>query len=339
MPAFATHSSPHAAYRATPRPPPLPPTVARHTTPFDRLRDCGDDFVRIVEAWACTREDVLRVSTLASDLIGLIDTAPQVCLGMAARLPLSSPSMRHAFHAAIVAAQLGRILQLDVVHLLAVVKAALVMNLASFQLQDDLATPWGKPSFGQRITLGRHPQLAADLIANSPGADVRWIEAVEQHHEAMDGSGYPFALAGEQICLEARLLKIADLWCALVSPRPCRSGKSPREAMHWLLSRSQQCLDPAVFTALRRLSGNYPPGTLVRLANREVAIVTQWPRGNAPPRHVVAILNAQNAPLREPLLRDTGKSAYAVRSYTFLPQVDIKAAFWNRVWAIPCPLG
>lgn len=315
------------------------PALSSHVHPFDRLRGIADGFVQVVESWSCTQEDVLRLSTLATELVGLVDTAPQVCLGMGARMTMSSPSMRHAFYAAIVSAQLGRILQLDVAHLLAVVKAAMVMNLASFQLQDDLAAPWGKPSFGQRITLGRHPQLAADLVASSPGADIRWIEAVEQHHEAMDGSGYPFALAGEQICLEARILKIADLWCALVSPRPFRTGKSPREAMHWILSRSQQCLDPAVLAALRRLSGNYPPGTLVRLANREIAIVTQWPRGNAPPRHVVALLSAQNAVLREPVLRDTGKSAYAVRSYTFLPQVDIKVAYWNKVWAIACPAG
>lgn len=329
----------HAAIDCSPRaaqPRHSLPAVTPVVHPFDRLRELAAGFVLTVENWSCTREDVVRLSTLATELIGLIDTAPRVCLGMGGRLAMSSPSMRHAFYAAIVGAQLGRVLQLDTVRLLAVVKAALVMNLSSFQLQDDLSVPWANPSLGQRITLGRHPLLSADLVAGSPGSDLRWIEAVEQHHEAMDGSGYPHALEGEQICLEARILKVADLWCALVGPRPNRNGKSPREAMHGLLSRSQQCLDPTVLDALRRLSGNYPPGTLVRLANREIAIVTHWPRGNAPPRQVVALLSAQNSLLREPLQRDTGKSAHAVRSYTFLPQIEIKPAYWNRVWALAC---
>lgn len=335
MHAAAINFSPAVAPPRLPRP--HPPAAA--TTPgsaFDRLRGIAEGFVQAVENWSCTQEDVLRLSTLATELVGLIDAAPQVCLGMGARLAINSSSMRHAFYTAVVGAQLGRVLRMDAISLLAVVKGAMVMNLSSFQLQDDLATPWAKPSLGQRITLGRHPQLSADLVASSPGADLRWIEAVEQHHEAMDGSGYPYALEGEQICPEARILKAADLWCALVNPRPNRSAKSPREALHWLLSRARQCLDPTILGALHRLSGNYPPGTLVRLANREVAIVTGWPRGNAPPRYVVALLSAQNTLLREPVARDTGKSAHAVRSYTFLPQIEIKPAYWNKVWATAC---
>jgi len=329
------HAIASSSPRASSRLPPPRNTPAR-VYPYDRLREISDGFVQIIEAWSCVPEDVIRLSTLATDLVGLVDAAPQVCLGMGARLQIGSISMRHALYAAIVGAQLARIAQLEASRQLAVVKAAMVMNISSFQLQDDLAAPWASPSLGQRITLSRHPQLSAELIASSPGADLRWIEAVEQHHEAMDGSGYPHALTGDEICLEARILKVADLWCALVSPRPQRSGKSPREALHWMLSRHQQCLDPAILDAQRRLSGNYPPGTLVRLANREIALVTNWSRGNAPPRHVVALISAQNTLLRDPSVRDTGKSAYAVRSYSFLPQIEIKPAFWNRVWSMEC---
>jgi HD-GYP domain-containing protein (c-di-GMP phosphodiesterase class II) len=304
--------------------------------PFDRLRAIADRYVEVIEGWSCAPEDVIRLSTMATDLIGLTDAAPQVCFGMASRVAVSSPAMRHAFNVAVVAIQLGRGVGLAIPRLLAVAKTALFMNITAFHVQDDLATPWANPTLGQRITMSRHPQLAAQLLATTPGADLRWIEAVEQHHESMDGSGYPHALMGDEICLEARIVKIAELWCSLVTPRPHRAAKSPQEAMHWLVSRSRQRLDPALLEALRRLTGNYPPGTLVRLANREIALVTTWPRANAAPRRVVALFSAHNVLLRDPALRETGKSAYAVRGYSFLPQAEVRSTHWNRVWAIDC---
>jgi hypothetical protein len=312
--------------------PAIPPTVH----PFDRLRGIADRYVEVIEGWACNREDVLRLSTLAADLLGLVDAEPHVTLGMAGQVAMTSPAMRHAFNVAVVAIQLGRTVQLETPRLMALAKAALFMNITAFHLQDDLAVPLANPTLGQRISLSRHPQLAVQLLMSSPGADLRWIEAVEQHHECMDGSGYPHALLGEEICLEARIVKLADLWCSLISPRPHRTPKSPQEAMHWLLSRSRQRLDPKLLEALRRLMGNYPPGTLVRLANREIALVTTWPRGNAAPRYVVALFSAHNVLLRDPVQRDTGKSAYAVRGYSFLPQAEVRSTHWNRVWAIDC---
>jgi hypothetical protein len=304
--------------------------------PYDRLRMLADRYVELIETWACTHEDVLRFSTLAADLLGLVDAEPHVSLGMGGRVPMGSAAMRHAFHTAVVGLQLGRLAGMESSRLLAVAKTALFMNIAAFHLQDDLAVAWANPTTGQRITLSRHPQLAAQLLMSSPGADLRWIEAVEQHHECMDGSGYPYALLGEEICLEARVVKLADLWCTLIDTRPHRDAKSPQEAMHWLLSRSRQRLDPKLLEVLRRLMGNYPPGTLVRLASREIAVVTTWPKANAAPRNVVALFSPQGALLRDPVMRDTGRATYAVRGYSLLPQGEIRSTHWNRVWALDC---
>lgn len=311
-------------------PPAARPAAAPHD--YDRLKAIADHYVEIVDNWACTRADVIRLSTLAADLVGLIDTAPRLCLGMGPHLPLGSPSQRHAFFVAIVGVRIGHGIGVDATRRLAVAKGALIMNLASFGLQDDLARPQASPSPAQRITLAYHPTLAADLLINSPGTDLRWIEAVEQHHESLDGSGYPNGLRGNAICLEARILKLADMWCALVAPRRAREPKAPREALHWLLSRSRQCLDPLLLDTLRRLNGHYPPGTLVRLANRETAIVIDSPRAAAQPRQVISFLGGQRLLLRDPVRRDTSRSMYAIRGYATLPAIEIKPAYWNRIW-------
>ncbi|MBS3935555.1 MAG: hypothetical protein KGZ43_05220 [Sulfuritalea sp.] len=303
--------------------------------PCDRLAAIAQAYVEVIEGWACKVEDAIRLSTLAADLTGLVDHAPQVCLGMAPHLALHSPSLRHGLSAAVLGIHLCRAVRLDARHQYTVAKAALFMNLAALELQDELTAPRAVPSAAQRITLWRHPQLAADLLRDTPGTDLCWIEAVEQHHESLDGSGYPAALSGDEICLEARILRIADAWCALVAPqRFLRSAMTPRTALHWLLSRSRQLFDPVLLEALRRVNGAWPPGTLVRLANRETAIVVDAPHGTARPRQVVSFLGAHGRLFRDPVRRDTRRSPYAIRDFTTLGAATVKPEHWNRIWEL-----
>lgn len=310
---------------------PRPPSTSR---PCENLQAVADDFVECIEAWACTAQDAARLGAVAADLVRLVDAAPEISFGMGRHLPLSSAAMRHAFFAAIVGLRVAQSIRLDPIRQLAVAKAALIMNLTSFDLQDDLAGPQTEPSVAQRIALARHPLLATALLLETPGADLRWIETVAQHHEAMDGSGYPSGLRGEQICLEARILKLADMWCALVAPHRSRAAKSPREAIHWLLARNRQCLDPRLFDVLRRETGHFPPGTLVRLANRETALVADSPRGTAAPRQVIAFLGIHGSLYRDPVRRDTARAAYAVRGYADRAAPHIETAYWNRIWEL-----
>lgn len=304
-------------------------------TPCDHLAAIAQAHVDIIEGWSCTVQDVIRLSTLAAELVVLVDRAPQVCLGMGPYQTQHSPSLRHGFFAAIVGIHIGRAIRLDAVRQHTVAKAALFMNLPAIDLQDDLVAPHAVPSNAQRIALRRHPQLAADLLRDSPGADLRWIEAVEQHHESLDGSGYPAALAGDEISLEARILKVADVWCALVAPqRLLRLPWTPRAAMHWLLSRSRQQFDARLLEALRRVSGAWPPGTLVRLANRETAIVVDAPRGMSKPSAVVSFLGAHGRLLREPVRRDTRRAHTALRDIAQLKHVALQTGYWNRIWAL-----
>ncbi len=69
---------------------------------------------------------------------------------------------------------------------------------------------------------------------------------VEQHHERVDGRGYPFGLKGEDITLEARIIAVVDAYDAMVSDRPYRSGLSKKEAIGELIKHSGEQLDPQI---------------------------------------------------------------------------------------------
>jgi putative two-component system response regulator len=70
----------------------------------------------------------------------------------------------------------------------------------------------------------RHPKDAFDLLVVL-GYPIDTAKIVLQHHERLDGSGYPFGISGNQICFEAQLLAVADVIDAMSSYRPYHHGK------------------------------------------------------------------------------------------------------------------
>jgi HD-GYP domain-containing protein (c-di-GMP phosphodiesterase class II) len=99
-----------------------------------------------------------------------------------------------------------------------------------------------------RVNIERHPVVGTEMLRNieySP--DV--TDAVLYHHENFDGSGYPSGLAGEDIPLPARIVRVADTFRALVSHRPYQKQYSPRDALEVLKHRSGTLFDPSVVDA------------------------------------------------------------------------------------------
>jgi len=97
-----------------------------------------------------------------------------------------------------------------------------------------------------------HPEAGYDILE---GLEFEWpvADAVLQHHERLDGSGYPSGLTGEQIILEARILAVADTVEAMVSNRPYRPPAGLDRALAQISTNSGTLYDPAVVDACVKL--------------------------------------------------------------------------------------
>jgi putative two-component system response regulator len=90
-----------------------------------------------------------------------------------------------------------------------------------------------------------HPQVGYDILKN---IDFPWpiAQMVLQHHERMDGSGYPKGLKGKDIMMESRILGVADVVEAICYPRSYRSALTIEQAMEELTKKKEILYDPAV---------------------------------------------------------------------------------------------
>ncbi|BEP28411.1 HD-GYP domain-containing protein [Helicovermis profundi] len=75
----------------------------------------------------------------------------------------------------------------------------------------------------------KHPIRGAEIVEKTYYKKV--CKIISQHHEKLDGSGYPFALKGEEIMIEARIIAVADAFDAMITDRPYRKGLSYKEAI------------------------------------------------------------------------------------------------------------
>lgn len=93
-----------------------------------------------------------------------------------------------------------------------------------------------------------HCEAGYDIIRNIPfeGPIARIIE---QHHERMDGSGYPLGLQGTEILLEARVLAVADTMEAMASPRPYRLALGVERALDEIQTNAGKLYEKAVVDA------------------------------------------------------------------------------------------
>lgn len=101
-------------------------------------------------------------------------------------------------------------------------------------------------------TLQQHPLIGVRIL--EPIVFLKGVrEIIGQHHERFDGAGYPYALAGEAILIEARIMAVADTYDAMTSDRPYRKALSHETAIQEILDHAGSQFDPQVAHAFVNL--------------------------------------------------------------------------------------
>ena len=215
--------------------------------------------------------------------------------------------VNHAIHCGIAAFLAARRMEWQGPVLQRAFKAALTMNLSMLELQGELATQLTPLTDEQRAAIRSHPLRSVDMLRLGGVGDAEWLQAVAEHHEAPDGSGYPHGR--RSIAPLAALLQRCDIYTAKLSPRRSREAlAADAAAARGLYAASQtDPLNATVSTALIKEFGLYPPGCFVRLASGETGVVVRrGPQAHLPQ---VLLLNSHPGP---PIRRDTADKQYAI---------------------------
>lgn len=252
---------------------------------------------------------VLRFSEGVQELVGRdVDAA----LGACHLVNQEDYVVNHTLYVALLSELVARRMEKPELERRSLVAASLTANIAMLGLQRRLVAQAEPLTEEQQHSIHDHPARAVKHLKNIGIEDDLWLEIILQHHERLDGGGYPRGIQGEAFIEEARIMAIADRYHAMISGRKYRKGLMPREALRKLFMEDGQVISADLAQLFIKEVGFFPPGSFVKLANGEAGLVIR--RGGQPTTpEVAALASEQGRFYAQPLRRDTSQSELAIK--------------------------
>ncbi|NLN88482.1 MAG: HD domain-containing protein, partial [Syntrophomonadaceae bacterium] len=116
----------------------------------------------------------------------------------------------------------------------------------------DILSQPGRLSEIEYLFIKTHPAAGYDILKSIP-FDAPIADIIMQHHERVDGTGYPKGLKGDEILLPARIIAVADVFEAMASHRPYRASLGMEKALDEIQKNAGSLYDPDVVAACIRV--------------------------------------------------------------------------------------
>lgn len=252
-----------------------------------------------------------RMDELVQHVVALTDRDADIAIYLTVRQDpkrLTIYALAHAVHCALVARLMGRRLGWPEDKTRTLMKAALTMNIATLDLQGRLAAQGVPPTPAQLEQIRAHPAQGEQMLRTAGVDDTLWLDAIAQHHEKPDGSGYPNG--SRDIGELAVALRHVDVFMAKMAPRAMRASLSIQMAARQLF---QEDGGGPVSAAIIKEFGIYPPGEFVQLKSGELAVVVRR-SANARTPQAASITDRHGMPMVSTVPRDTAKPEFAIVS-------------------------
>jgi HD-GYP domain-containing protein (c-di-GMP phosphodiesterase class II) len=149
-----------------------------------------------------------------------------------------------------------------------------------------------------------HVRLGLEALRGSGALPAEVAQGIAQHHERLDGSGYPKGLKGNAISIYGRMAAIADSFAALITPRAYANPLAPQDALMNLYEWAGTSFHEPLVEQFVQAVGVFPVGSLVELSSGEIAVVVVHNRVRRLEPRVLLLTGPDKAPLAEPVERD-----------------------------------
>jgi len=185
-------------------------------------------------------------------------------------------TFRHSVNVTAISLVIGRAMNFTRKELNELALAGLLHDIGKMTLAPSILNKKGRLDDFEFSQIKRHPNWGYEILSEKTNTSPRVWAVAMQHHETLDGGGYPQGKKLEQIHPWARIVTIADIWDALRSERPYKSSWTTTKSIELLKSEEMKSkLDKKFLAAFLEHIVSYPNGSLVQLSTREFAVVLE----------------------------------------------------------------
>lgn len=182
----------------------------------------------------------------------------------------------HSVNTSLLAMSLGRELGFGREELQQIGVGTLLHDIGKIKIPVELLNKPGRFDVHEMEIMKQHVMRGVEVLSGTTGLAEVYLKPALEHHERVDGSGYPFQRSKDNLSRFGLIAAVVDVYDAITSDRCYHKGKPPHDALQYLyLISLKGHLEPSFVHQFIKVVGVYPVGSVVELNTGEVAVVRQ----------------------------------------------------------------
>lgn len=257
--------------------------------------------------------DVSLLRYVVSSMVASLVKDPRALLSLALLKDADNYTHTHSVNVAVLsmclAMHIGHRAEVEEIGI-----GGLVHDVGKVEIPPEILHKPGTLSDAEAQAMRQHPIIGARLLEACGDFSRIAVVCARDHHESVNGRGYPDGKKGNEVCLPAQIISVADVYDALTTDRPYRAALLPQQALKLMTRNLSDAFDPVLLNSFVSLIGYHPAGTTINLTNGYGAVVLQNdPADPMRPALVRALTAPDGSPLPTPVYLDMRANPHMLR--------------------------
>ena len=224
--------------------------------------------------------DIAIPEAFTNHIVTSIDRNPNALMCMTKIREKDTYLLEHSLNVAILLANFGTHLGLDEEKIQELTLSGFLHDIGKIKIPDEILHKPSHLNEKEMSIMREHVDFGMKVLVEM-GIPDSIVRTIGEHHERLDGYGYPEGLKGDDITQFGRMIAIVDTYDAITADRCYKVGMSSKKALQILLEDAPEKYDEWLVTQFVQCIGIFPSGSLVKLDNEKIAMVLKQNNGHA----------------------------------------------------------
>lgn len=214
-----------------------------------------------------------NIAKIARHFVDNILANKEIIINLVDIKTMDDYTYQHCVNAAVLSIVLGVEMGCKKTQLESIAIGALLHDFGKVFIPKNILHKPGRLTENEMELIKNHSALGYDYLKNNSSLNSIALSIILEHHEKVNGKGYPNQLYKNKISVYARMAAVCDVYDALTSDRTYRKAMSPNEALELIMGSCGEDFDLDIVKAFINRIVPYPVGTLVNLSNGKTAVI------------------------------------------------------------------
>ena len=270
--------------------------------------------------------DIAIPQAFTNNLVSSIDRNPNALMCMTKIREKDTYLLEHSLNVAILLANFGSHLGFEEEKVQELSLSGFLHDIGKIKIPDHILHKPGRLD-DQEMTIMRDHVYFGTKVLVEMGIPESIVKTIGEHHERLDGYGYPDGLRGAEITQFGRMIAIVDTYDAITADRCYKAGMSSKKALQILMQDSPEKYDESLVKQFVQCIGIFPVGSLVKLDNEKIAMVLKQHDVHATKPLVKVFYSIRSSHYLEPKELDLAASSNRVKIVDAVIASDFKLDF------------